>query len=172
MRREGIESMRGGRRPFRQCESCPGLFAPGPGRRHMWGSSSRRQTDLGRDYEMSGLFGSAQVGALPHSLAGVLPIASCIELVTPLGDHVKEFLRDSGTSSRPRFLTARAGPTVTLAHMEPLPAWPSWPRHMHHQSSRCGSPSLGRMARRFWKQKISTPLSSSGMRSFPVPSPR
>ena len=66
-----------------------------------------RQAAIGKDYEMSSPFGSSPVGALLHVLARYLPADSAIELITPIGDQVKAFLRRSGHSRRPGLLYAK-----------------------------------------------------------------
>jgi hypothetical protein len=61
-------------------------------------------------------FGREPIGALLRSLATVLPVGSSIEVITPIGDKVKQFLRQFARAKRSGLL----GPKVwSLAHTGP-----------------------------------------------------
>ena len=80
----------------------------------------------GTDYEMSVPFGRTPAGALLRVLADVMPIGSAIELITPIGKQVDEFLKQFGKATKPGFLKAKvwsithSGPEGSLVQLAKL----------------------------------------------------
>ena len=88
--------------------------------------SDSSEHSRGTDYEMSVPFGRAPAAALLRALADVLPIGSSIELITPIGKQVEEFLKQFGKATNPGFLKARVwsithtGPQSSLVQLANL----------------------------------------------------